>query len=131
MRVETIIAYPKEIDDLLEYAYDETYNDVRPKLMTQIENLDDYDTVYIETPIWNYQMPMAMYSLFDEYDFSGKTIAVFTTHRGSGLSGVPEDIAKLESDATVLTDGFTVNNVEAIPVTQSEIDRWIEDMFPA
>ena len=130
-RVETVTAYPEEVNDLLEYAYGETQNEERPELAAHIEDLADYDPVYIGTPVWNYQMPMAMYSFFDEYDFSGKTIAVFTTHRGSGLSGIPEDIAKLEPEATVLTDGFTVNGDNAFAVTQSEIDQWIIDLFPA
>lgn len=71
----------------------------------------------------------ALFSFFDEYDFSGKTIAVFTTHRGSGLSGIPEDIAKLEPGAAVLTDGYTVNGDKAFSVAQDEINKWVDSLF--
>ena len=128
-RVETVKEYPEEIEDLLEYAYGETQNNERPELAAHIENLEDYDTVFIGVPVWNYQMPMAMYSFFDEYDFTGKTIAVFTTHRGSRLSGIPEDIAELEPGATVLTDGYTVGGDDAFAVAQEDISKWVGTLF--
>lgn len=56
---------------------------------------------------------MVMYSFFDEYNFSGKTIVPFNTHNGSRFSGTIETIQELEPDATVITDGFTVNESSA------------------
>lgn len=47
-------------------------------------------------------------TLFDKYDFSGKTIIPFDVHRGSRLSGTPDTIQELEPDATVISDGFAV-----------------------
>ena len=55
--------------------------------MNKLENLDDYDVIFIGYPIWWYTMPQAMYSFFEEYDFSGKTIIPFDTHYGSGNGG--------------------------------------------
>ena len=74
-------------------------------------------------------MPQVLYSFFDEYDFTGKTIAVFTTHRGSRLSGIPEDIAELEPGATVLTDGYTVGGDDAFAVAQEDISKWVGTLF--
>lgn len=54
-------------------------------------------------------MPQALYSFFDEYDFSGKTIIPFNVHNGSRFSGTIETIQDLEPDAEVITDGFTVS----------------------
>ena len=50
-------------------------------------------------------MPQLMYSFFLEYDLSGKTIILFNSHGGSGFSGSVEEIAELEPNATVRTDG--------------------------
>lgn len=50
-----------------------------------------------------------MYSFFDEYDFSGKTIIPFNTHNGSRFSGTIATIEELGPDAEVIGDGFTVS----------------------
>ena len=52
-------------------------------------------------------MPMILYTFFDEYDLSGKTIIPFNTHEGSGDGGTYQDIQELEPNATVL-DGLAV-----------------------
>lgn len=54
-------------------------------------------------------MPQALYSFFDEYDFSGKMIIPFNVHNGSRFSGTIDTIKELEPDATVIEDGFTVS----------------------
>ncbi len=59
--------------------------------------------------IWWFDMLMAMYSFFEEYDFAGKTIIPFNVHNGSRFSGTIATIQELEPDAKVITDGFTVN----------------------
>lgn len=58
-------------------------------------------------------MPMAMYSFFDEYDFTGKTLIPFSSHGGSGWSGTVDDIAGMEPNATMV-DGYSIsrNSVE-------------------
>ena len=74
IRIETEKVYPTDYNELVDDAKKEKENDDRPKLKTLNINLDDYDTIFIGYPIWWYQMPMAMYTLFDNYDFADKTI---------------------------------------------------------
>lgn len=52
---------------------------------------------------------MVLYSFFDEYDFSEKTIIPFNVHNGSRFSGTIATIQDLEPNAEVITDGFTVS----------------------
>lgn len=66
-------------------------------------------------------MPAVMYTFFDEYDFSGKTIIPFTTHGGSRLSGTPETIAELEPGATVSDNAFTVSRDSVTGAGEDEI----------
>lgn len=40
----------------------------------KIQNLADYDQIFIGYPIWWYKMPMVMYSFFEQHDFSGKPL---------------------------------------------------------
>ena len=85
--IETEQEYPGTHDKLLDFAYNEKSDNARPKLATHIDNLDDYDYIFVGYPNWNADLPMPLYSFFEEYDFSGKTIIPFVTHGGSGFSG--------------------------------------------
>lgn len=75
--------------------------------------------------IWWYDMPQVLYSFFDEYDFSGKTIIPFNVHNGSRFSGTIETIQELEPEATVMTDGFTVNERD-VPDAAGDVADWLE-----
>lgn len=70
---------------------------------------------------------MVMYSFFDAYDFSGKTIIPFNTHNGSRFSGTIQTIEQLEPDATVITDGFTVNERD-VAGAQEDIASWLSGL---
>lgn len=78
-------------------------------------------------PTWWYDLPQILYSFFDEYDFSGKTIIPFNSHNGSQFSGTIETIQELEPDAVVVTDGFTVNERD-VPEAKSDIDSWLSGL---
>src|SRR5699024_1923418 len=76
----------------------------RPAISGSIENIEDFDVIYVGFPIWWGDMPRILYTFFDNYDLSGKTIAPFATSGGSGISGAVESIRELEPEATV-TEG--------------------------
>lgn len=107
--IQTSVDYPGDGGALIDYAAEEQEEEARPELTSHIENPDDYDVIFIGYPTWWYDMPQALYSFFDEYDFSGKTIIPFNVHNGSRFSGTIETIQDLEPDAEVITDGFTVS----------------------
>ena len=96
---------------------------VRPTIQTSIDNLDDYDVIFVGYPIWWYDMPSIMYTFFEQYDFAGKTIIPFTTHVGSQLSGTVETIAELEPDATVSDQAYTVSRNDVTDAA-SEVAEW-------
>lgn len=93
--IETVQDYPTTHDPLLEFAYNEKAENARPDLISQIENLDQYDTIFLGFPNWNADLPMPLYTFLEEYDFSGKTIIPFTTHGGSGFSRTISTIESL------------------------------------
>ena len=107
--IRTSVVYPADGGELIDYAAQEQEENARPELTTHIENLDGYDTIFIGYPNWWADLPMAVYSFFDEYDFSGKTIIPFNVHNGSRFSHTIQTIQELEPDATVVEDGFTVS----------------------
>lgn len=94
-------------------------------VQTAPENFADYDNVFIGYPIWWYDMPQLMYSFFSKYDLSGKTIIPFNSHGGSGFSGSVAEIAELEPNATVRTDGLTLSR-NVVADSEDRIVTWLE-----
>lgn len=103
--------YPADYDSTTQVARDEQQGNARPQLVNHIDNIDDYDTVFVCYPTWWTDMPMAVYSFFDEYDLSGKTIVSFNTHWGYGAADTYQTIAQLEPNAEV-KDGLSVYNYD-------------------
>lgn len=100
--------------------------DARPAISGSIENLEQYEVIYVGFPIWWGDMPRILYTFFDTYDFSGKTIAPFCTSGGSGLSGTPGTIAEMETGATVL-DGLHISDSSA-DNAESTVAEWLTDI---
>lgn len=125
--IKTSVKYPGDGRKLIDYAQEEQDTDERPELTSHIDNLDNYSVIFVGFPTWWYDLPQIMYSFFDEYDFSGKTIIPFNSHNGSQFSGTIETIQELEPDANVITDGFTVNERD-VPDARSDIDAWLSDL---
>ena len=76
--------HEQNADSLLFTARTELQTDFRPELTDMIENMEEFDTVILGYPNWWGTMPMAVHTLLDQYDFSGKRIIPFCTHEGSG-----------------------------------------------
>lgn len=123
--IQTSVVYPTDGGELIEYAAQEQDENARPELTSHIENLEQYDTVFIGYPNWWADLPMAVYSFFDEYDFSGKTIVPFNVHNGSRFSRTIQTIQQLEPDATVIEDGFTVSE-QSVADASGDVADWLD-----
>ena len=126
VKLETTEAYPSDYDELVDYAHQEQQKDARPELSTVIENIEQYDTIFLGYPNWWGDMPMAIYTFLDTYDLSGKTIAPFITHGGSGLSGTPENIQEEELNASV-TEGLAIDGDEASDSSEDVVE-WLNSL---
>lgn len=81
-RIETVNPYPTNYNECTDVAREELDNGVRPELSGTVENLDDYDVVFVGCPVWWHTAPMAVWSFLEsaEYDFSDKIIVPFCTY---------------------------------------------------
>lgn len=118
--------YPSEYRATTDIAKDEQNDDARPKLSNHIENMEDYDVIYLGYPNWWGGLPMPIYTFLEEYDFAGKTIIPFASHEGSGLGSGPSEIESLCPDATVL-DGLAVRG-SSVTDSKAEIESWISGL---
>lgn len=125
--IETVQEYPGSHDALLDFAYNEKAENARPKLATQIENPDAYDTIFLGYPNWNADLPMPLYTFLEEYDFSGKMIIPFTTHGGSGFSQTISTIEELQPNAEVVQDGLSISR-NSVPQAQSDVADWVNGL---
>ncbi|MBO7601984.1 MAG: NAD(P)H-dependent oxidoreductase [Bacteroidaceae bacterium] len=93
-------SYDMSYNELIKVAQEEQRKGEKPAFKGSVNNMDDYDTVFIGTPIWWGTFPQVMFTFFDKYDLNGKTIIPFTTHEGSGLGSVVNDLKKLYPNAS-------------------------------
>lgn len=105
--IQTATPYPEDYDECTKVAKQEQNENARPKLLGDINKLDDYDVIFLGYPNWWGDMPMAVYTFLEGHDFGGKTIIPFCTHEGSGLSNTKSSIESTCSGATVL-DGLSI-----------------------
>lgn len=125
-RIEPKTPYPTSHEALLQAAQDEIRTNARPEIDGGIENFDTYDTVFVGYPNWNSDMPYIMYTFFETYDFTGKTIVPFNTHGGSGFSGTQQTIAQLEPGASML-EGKSISR-NSIEGAEQEIIDWLDSI---
>ena len=72
----------------------------RPAISGSVENMEQYDIVFIGYPIWWGEAPRIVSTFVESYDFSGKTVIPFCTSGGSGVGSSATNLEQLISDAT-------------------------------
>ncbi len=128
--IETVTPYPADYDDCCDVAKQELADKARPELNGTVENMEKYDIVFLGYPIWWGDMPMAVYTFMDSYDFSGKVVIPFNTHEGSGESGTYSAIESYLPNAQVL-DGMAIQGRTAQEFssdTQQSVRRWLDGL---
>ena len=78
--IRTVVPYPDDYASMLRAAQEEIDSNARPELVETVENMADYDVIFIGYPIWHGRMPQAIYTFLESYDLSGKTVIPFNTH---------------------------------------------------
>lgn len=122
--IKTAHQYPGSHKALIDAAKVENEKNARPKLATHIKNLKSYDIIFVGFPNWWYDMPMPLYTFFDEYDFSGKTIIPFCTHGGSRFSDAIKTIRSMEKKGTVL-DGYAISR-DRVADSKESVHKWLK-----
>ena len=94
-------------------SFDETQ-----ELKKYLDDISGYDTIYVGCPNWWGRMPMAMYSLLERLDFTGKTIKPFVTHECGGMGSAERELKNLCEGAQIERGlsirGSNVNNAKSI-----------------
>ena len=111
---------------LCDLAKKEQQNGKLPEFEGSIDNLDDYDTIFIGGPVWWGTYPQVMFTFFKKYDLNGKTLIPFTTHEGSGLGSCVDDVRKAYPKANVL-NGFSMYGHD-VRTHKSTVVKWLKSL---
>jgi flavodoxin len=80
----------------------------RPAITDKLENMADYDVIFVGFPIWWYTCPTIINTFMEAYDFKGKTVVPFATSGGSTIEKSCEDLKATYPDLT-WKDGKLLN----------------------
>lgn len=123
-KVETIKDYPYGYQECCDVAKEELNNDFRSELKNKLDDISSYDVIYIGGPVWWGHYPYAMFTQLEGLDFTGKIVKPFTTHEGSGLGSVMEDINRFCASATV-KDALAIRGSDAKDAKE-RLESWCD-----
>ena len=95
----------------------------RPAIASLVDNMDDYDTVYVGFPVWWYVEPRIVDTFLEAHDLAGKTVVPFATSGGSGLGRAPQRMAELAPGARV-AEGRMLNGNPGL----DELRDWVASL---
>lgn len=123
-RIEPVVAYPTDYTECTVVAQEEKNNNARPAIAGEVENWEQYDTVFIGCPVWWWTTPMIICTFAENYDFEGKTVVPFCTYASTYRDETLARIVELTPDADHLTgEGLTSGRINA-----DNIGAWLREI---
>ena len=118
-------------DDDLNYSdrntratVEQSDKNVRPAISGSVENMEQYETVFLAFPIWWGEEPRIMDTFVEAYDFSGKTIVPFCTSGGSGIGSSGENMQSLSTGDATWMDGERLSS----SASREDMVDWINGL---
>lgn len=122
-KIEQQAPYAADYDTCIAQAKKDLKAKARPELVSIPDSLDGYDEIYLGYPNYWGDMPMAVYTFLENFNWSGKIIHPFCTHEGSGLSGTERKIQTVCKGATV-TNGLAIHG-SSVDRAKTAIEKWV------
>lgn len=96
----------------------------RPEIATRVQDMGQYDMVFVGFPVWWYREPSIIDTFMEAYDFTGKKVIPFCTSGGSGLGDAAKNLRELAPGATVV-DGKRFSP----RASEKELKAWAEEFL--
>ncbi len=97
----------------------------RPEVISKVENMDQYTTIYVGFPIWWYTAPRIINTFLEQYDLTGKSIIPFATSGGSDMGKSGEDLKKASApNANWILPGKVLNGNPPV----DSLKAWVETL---
>ena len=110
--IDTVTPYAENYRECCGQAIAEAKAKARPAIKGFVENIEQYDTIFVCFPNWCGTAPMCVFTFLEHYDLTGKRIAPLCTNEGSGLANSEKDIAESCKGAVILP-GLSVRGHQA------------------
>lgn len=123
--IKTVKPYSSNYNTCVDEAKAEKEAGKRPAISGKIDNLADYDIIFIGYPNWWGTMPMAVLTFIESYDFSGKTLVPFCTHGGGGAQQCFKDFTKYTSKYES-REGF-LSNGSSVDRAKPHVEKWLKE----
>ena len=126
IELELVKPYSTDYNTVLNQAQNDQHKQIRPALKTKIDSKKwaEYDTIILGYPNWWASIPMPIATLLESYDFSGKTIMPFCSHRGGRFGQSLTAISKLAPKAT-LTEGLSIHYSGGTSLSK-DVEKWLK-----
>ena len=124
--IKTVKPYPEDYNECVKQAKKEINEGYQPAIIGKVENLSQYDVIFVGSPNWWSTIAPPVATFLTSYNFAGKTVIPFCTHGGGRQANLFRDIAKLCPDAT-LKKGFVVDGVTARRA-KPDVKKWLQDL---
>ena len=125
--IEPEVPYTKEdlnySDSSTRATQEQNDPDVRPEISGSVENMDQYEIVFLGYPIWWGQAPRIMNTFIESYDLEGKTIVPFCTSGSSGFGSSDAALRDAAEDAEWL-DGERFS----ADASEEDIFEWVDSL---
>lgn len=95
----------------------------RPEIANKVDNMSNYDVIFLGFPIWWYREPSIIDTFLESYDFNNKKIILFATSGGSGFGKTVEGLKKIIPNANI-SEGKLLNGT----IKETELKSWIESL---
>ena len=110
----------EEYADLQQEAEEEILQGVRPEITVSVDNVEEYDTIFVGYPIWWDEAPAMIATFLESYDFSGKTIVPFCTSASDSIDNSLHIFSELCPEAAI-AEGLTAND-------EADIEPWLQGL---
>lgn len=117
--------YKPSYEEMVDQAREDQNDDKQFTFKEDLPDLSKYDVIFVGMPVWWSKLPQPMMNVFEQLDFSNKTIIPFGINLGSGFGQMINQIKELEPDAKVSDDGLTITGDTTNADAVKETDDWL------
>ena len=123
--IQTVKPYPAEYEPCTVVARKEMESNARPPVKGKVNDIRQYDTIFIGCPSWWHTAPMVVLTFLESYDLSGKTVIPFCTHE-SKEDGAFAAIEKATPNSRHLK-GFDCFG-HAVGSAKPKVEAWLKEI---
>jgi len=125
--IKPVVEYPIGYKDCVSVAKEEKAKKARPAIKNRVENITDYDVIYLGYPNWGNDAPMPVYTFLENHNLNNKQVYPFVTHEGSGI-GNSIDLLKQAFPKLIFNEGLAMYGHIAqsdAPFVEKTVKNWL------